>query len=109
MVLEQINFDEKGGFDARKDMSFTMATSLTLTVLLAALDRLSLDGTPLSDIENQLLGFNLVLAIIAIAYFAIGLRQSKYELDFGVLLFKSGEKNRPEERGTRRTGPVPEI
>mgnify|MGYP001159664800 CR=1 FL=1 len=86
VVLEQINFDEKGGFDTRKDMSFTMATSLTLTVLLAALDRLSLDGTPLSEIENQLLGFNLVLAIIAIAYFAIGLRQSKYELDFGILL-----------------------
>jgi len=86
VIIEQLEFDEEGSFSARRDMSITIATSLSLTVLLAALGRLSLSNTPLAAIEEQMMGFNLLLALIAVAYFVIGNRMSKAELDIGILL-----------------------
>ena len=86
VIIEQLEFDESGSFVARKDMSITIATSLSLTVLLAALGRLSLSDTPLAAIEQQMMGFNLLLALIAVAYFVIGNRMSETELDIGILL-----------------------
>lgn len=86
VIIEQLEFDEEGSFSARRDMSITIATSLSLTVLLAALGRLSLSDTPLAAIEEQMMGFNLLLALIAVAYFVIGNRMSKAELDIGILL-----------------------
>jgi len=86
VIIEQQEYDENGGFAARKDMSLTMATSLTLTVILAMLGRLSLSDTPLAAIESQLMGFNLLLAIIAVTYFVVGSRMSHAEFDLGIML-----------------------
>ena len=86
VILEQLQFDEEEGLDARKNLSITIASSLIFTALLAALGRLSLDGTPLASLNDSLAGFNLVIALIAVAYFTIGARTNKHELDFGHLV-----------------------
>ncbi|MEO2120446.1 MAG: hypothetical protein ABGX44_01390, partial [Candidatus Poseidoniia archaeon] len=63
----------------RKEASLTILTSLVLTTLLAATGRLEIK---LSEIPG-LQGFNLVLLIIAAAYYMVGMKSKVEELDLG--------------------------
>ena len=79
------------GLQQRKDASMTLLTSLGLTTMLAAFGRLELNWSQMPDMQ----GFNLVLVIIAAAYYTLGKYSKVVELDIGhfnAWAIKSGGK-----------------
>ena len=81
IVAAEVSRREVEGLKQRMDASFTIITSMALTTLLAAFGRLEIPWDWIPDLD----GFNLVLALIAIAYFALGKFSKVDELDFGHL------------------------
>ena len=63
----------------RKEASLTILTSLVLTTLLAATGRLEILWSGMPEFQ----GFNLVLLIIAAAYYMVGMKSKVEELDLG--------------------------
>ena len=81
IVAAEVSRKEVEGLKQRMEASLTIITSMALTTMLAAFGRLEITWKGMPELD----GFNLVLALIAIAYFALGKFSKVDELDFGHL------------------------